>query len=67
VAKKTQLMPKSEIGELSAINFAIKGLAGGAGPVTAGLVAEWLGLRYVFLLGFVIFLGLSAVSERFVF
>jgi len=61
---KTKLMPKKEIGELSAIIFAIKGLAGGVGPIVAGVIAQWLGLRYVFLLGFVIFLGLSAMSKR---
>ena len=61
---KTKLMPRKKIGELSAVMFAIKGLAGGLGPVTAGVIAQFYGLRYVFLLGFVIFLGLSAVSAR---
>ncbi|MBS3118989.1 MFS transporter [Candidatus Woesearchaeota archaeon] len=54
----TVLMPKKKIGELSSIAFAIRSMAAGLGPIAAGFVSDSLGLNYVFLFTFIIFLAL---------
>jgi len=51
-------MPKKKIGELSSIAFAIRSMAAGLGPIAAGFVSDSLGLNYVFLFTFIIFLAL---------
>jgi len=60
----TPLMPKRSIGEYSAVLYATKGLAAGISPLMAGIIADTFGLRYVFLIGFVIFAGLLVFRKR---
>ena len=50
----TEFMPKDEVGELSALVYGMKSLAAGIGPLLAGVIAEWMGIRYVFMVGFVL-------------
>ena len=50
----TELMPRKEIGELSALIYAMKAFAAAAAPLIAGGIAEVWGIKYVFLLGFVL-------------
>lgn len=50
----TELMPRKEIGELSAFIYAMKAFAAAAAPLIAGFIADIWGIKYVFLLGFVL-------------
>lgn len=54
----TELMPKKEVGEMSAVVYSTKSFAAAAGPLIAGLIADSFGINYVFLIGFVLFMGL---------
>jgi len=54
----TQFMPRKDRGELSAIVFSSKNLAAALSPLVAGFIADAFGLNYVFLMGFIIFVGL---------
>lgn len=60
----TLLMPKKKIGQYSAVLFATKGIAAGASPLLAGVVADAFGLRYVFIIGFTIFAMLLLFRRR---
>ncbi len=51
----TNLMPKKEIGELSAMLTAITDFSNTIGILLAGFIADYLGLNYVFLLAFFVF------------
>ncbi len=54
----TVYMVKGEVGKMSAVSYAVRSLAGGLGPLAAGALSDAFGLRYVFLLGAVIFASL---------
>lgn len=60
----TPLMPKKKIGQYSAVLFATKGIAAGASPLIAGIIADAFGLRYVFIIGFAIFTILLLFRRR---
>lgn len=51
----TQLMGKKNVGEMSAVIYAARGLAAAIGSVIAGIIADAFGLRYVFVIGFIVF------------
>ncbi len=46
----TTCMPKNEIGELSGVDMSIRYMAAGLGLMAAGIVAQIIGLRYVFVM-----------------
>ncbi len=48
--KLTTCMPKNEVGELSGVDMSIRYMAAGLGLVIAGIVAQIMGLKYVFIM-----------------
>lgn len=55
----TRFMPHTQIGELSAVTFAVRIVGSGLGPITAGILSDAYGLQYAFLLCGIIFCGLT--------
>lgn len=52
----TELMPKSQIGNLTGFNFLFSDVANALAPLLAGLIADYYGITYVFLVGAAIIL-----------
>jgi len=65
--RMTELMPKKEIGGLTGIKTAVRDVAAAISPVLAGILADAIGLGYVFLMGFIVFFIMYFVVSRFRF
>lgn len=62
--KMTNLMPKSEIGELTSVLFALKSLSLALSFLLAGAISDLFGLQYVFLMGGFGFLSLFFIGLK---
>ncbi len=58
----TNLMPKDKIGDFTGFGFAFADLSGALGPLVAGITADMLGIKYVFLIGAIITLILGILT-----
>ena len=47
----TELMPKNQVGDLTGFNFVFSDIANAVAPLMAGIIADYYGIRYVFLIG----------------
>lgn len=63
----TELMPKNQMGDLTGINFIFSDVANAIAPLMAGIIADYYGIRYVFLIGAAIslLLFLLVFTKRF--
>ncbi|HII15491.1 MAG TPA: MFS transporter [Nanoarchaeota archaeon] len=59
-----ELMPQEQIGELSGVGMMFSHAADFIGPITAGIISDALGIKYVFLLGAAVAVVLTALSLR---
>ncbi len=67
LGRTTELMPKKNIGEMTGMIGSLSNLGRGISPIVAGLIADFFGLRYVFLLGSFISLALLIYSFKLKF
>ncbi len=51
----TELMGKKNVGEMSAVIYAARGLAAAIGSLMVGFIADAFGLQYAFIIGFIVF------------
>lgn len=63
----TNLMPKDKIGDFTGFGFVFADLSGALGPLIAGIIADALGIKFVFLIGAVItvFLGVLTLTRGY--
>ena len=62
--KVTELTPKKEIGEMTAVTRTIKEFAFVVGPLGAGIISDLVGIKLVFLIGSIIFIMLYTLHFR---
>jgi MFS family permease len=60
----TNCMPKKEVGELSGADMSLKYMAGGLGFLVSGVIAQALGLKYVFLMVAVMMIAMLVLTSR---
>lgn len=63
----TELIPKREVGEMTGVTKSINCLGSGLSPIVAGVIADLFGLRYIFLLGSLVSVGLLIFVFRLKF